>query len=192
MEHPPSPGRTPEVDYLSGQQILGVAAEHPPRRGFKTSEGLLTLCSMLVGLLLMALGILGTEDPDARGRLMDIGALLLGAPAGLYALSRGIAKRGAGFMLLPLAALTAAAALSACVCPEQKADPDYVRRGSVAPLLEIVLQRHDQLIEDAVAAGQLDEIRATTWLRSSTMLLHVFNETDPTAGIALPNPPLPD
>lgn len=130
--------------------------------GWKTTEFWLSLVGMIAGV------IVGSGLPEEHPAVRIAGLVLAGLSAMGYSAARGLAKRAAAFLILPLLFVLAGCAKG------------MVRADAIAPGLELVADRHDRMLRgeldpkgdlngDGKVDGQDDKDRET-YLRTSALL----------------------
>lgn len=65
--------------------------------------------------------------------------------------------------------LLSAAFCVGCICPE-----GYIDRKPVAPSVEAVTVKFEELVREAGARGELSPIEERTWIDESALLRHLF------------------
>jgi hypothetical protein len=65
--------------------------------------------------------------------------------------------------------LISAAFCVGCICPE-----GYIDRKPVAPSVEAVTVKFEELVREAGARGELSPIEERTWIDESALLRHLF------------------
>lgn len=65
--------------------------------------------------------------------------------------------------------LLSAALCAGCLCPE-----GYIDREPVAPSVEAVTVKFEELVREAGARGELSPIEERTWIDESALLRHLF------------------